>query len=189
MKKHYITADALLRDSYELAMQIIDSGFEPTFLLAVWRGGTPIGIAIQEVFKVCGIELDHIAIRTAAYSGIDQRNKKVIVSGLDYVVETLTPQDRVLIVDDVHDSGFSVEELLAQIKLQCGENAPDDIRLATIYYKPGRSMVARVPEFYLYETDDWLVFPHELEGLSHDELKNEKPGIDKIKKQLLEKLQ
>ncbi len=187
MKKHYITANQLLEDAYRLALDIVDSDFRPTFLLAIWRGGTPIGIAIQEVLQLCGIELDHIAIRTASYSGIDQRNKKVVVSGLEYVVNALDGNDRVLIVDDVHDSGLSVEELIAQLKTQCS-SLPEDIRLATVYYKPERSLVGRVPDYYLYETDSWLVFPHELEGLSREELQNEKPQIESIRERLLSKL-
>lgn len=188
MKKEFITANQLLEDSYQLAMDIIESDFRPTFLLAIWRGGTPIGIAIQEVMQVCGIELDHIAIRTSSYSGIDERNKKVVVSGLEYVVSALTTEDRVLIVDDVHDSGLSVEELIRQIKIRCGAKAPKDIRLATIYFKPNRSLVRRQPHYFLHATDDWLVFPHELEGLSLQELAIEKPGVNKIKNRLLKNI-
>jgi len=43
----------------------------------------------------------------------------------------------------------------------------------------------RKPDFFIHETDKWLVFPHELEGLSLDEIKKSKPAlsdlIDKIK--------
>lgn len=185
MNKTYITANELLEDSYRLAIEILESDFRPTFLLAVWRGGTPIGIAIQEVFSVCGLSLDHIAIRTASYSGIDRRNKKVVVSGLEYVVNTLTAEDRVLIVDDVHDSGLSVEEVIVELQRQCGDKAPQEIQLATVYYKPNRSEVSRVPNFYIYETEDWLVFPHELEGLTEEELVAHKPGISKIRDRLI----
>jgi len=188
LKKQYITANQLLEDSYRLALDIVESDFRPTFLLAIWRGGTPIGIAIQEVMRVCGIELDHIAIRTSSYSGIDKRSKKVVVSGLEYVVSSLTANDRVLIVDDVHDSGLSVAELIKQIGEHCGAQTPTDIRLATIYFKPARSLVGTRPEYYLHETDDWLVFPHELEGLSHQELCNEKPGLGEIKNKLLKNM-
>jgi hypothetical protein len=48
-RKEFISAESLLRDSFALAVQIVASGFRPTFLVGVWRGGAPIGIAVQEV--------------------------------------------------------------------------------------------------------------------------------------------
>ena len=44
--KLYLTAQGLLEDSYRLAADVLKSGFRPTFMIAVWRGGVPIGIAV-----------------------------------------------------------------------------------------------------------------------------------------------
>ena len=49
LSKTYITADELLLDSFRLGVQIHNSGFKPDFIVGVWRGGTPVGIAIQEI--------------------------------------------------------------------------------------------------------------------------------------------
>ena len=68
MDKHYITAADLLRDSFKLAEQIFSSGFRPNFIVGVWRGGAPVGIAVQEYLEYKGLESDHIAIRTASIS-------------------------------------------------------------------------------------------------------------------------
>ena len=108
MKKRYIKAGELLEDSFALAMQIVESDFRPTFIVGVWRGGAPIGIAVQEVLDVCGVKTNHIAVRTASYTGIDARDKQVHVFGLGFLVDTMTRDDSLLIVDDVHDSGLSV---------------------------------------------------------------------------------
>ena len=62
--KLYLTADGLLEDSYKLAAKVLLSGFRPTFMIAVWRGGVPIGIAVQEFLSYHGIETDNIAIHT-----------------------------------------------------------------------------------------------------------------------------
>ena len=43
--KLYLTADRLLKDSYQLANMVIDAGFRPTHLVGIWRGGAPVGIA------------------------------------------------------------------------------------------------------------------------------------------------
>ena len=184
MKKRYITADELLEDAFSLAIQILESGFRPTFIVAVWRGGTPIGIAVQEVLEIAGIKAKHIAVRTSSYSGINQRDKKVRVHGLAYVIDTITAEDSLLIVDDVHDSGLSVAELIGQIQLRAASHAPADIKVATLYYKPGKSEVVEKPHYYLHESDDWLVFPHELAGLTMEELIKDKPGVSHIAEKL-----
>ena len=48
-EKIYITAQQLLNDSFELGIRIFKSGFRPSFIVGVWRGGTPVGIAVQEI--------------------------------------------------------------------------------------------------------------------------------------------
>ena len=67
-EKIYISAQELLDDSFQLGLEIIDSQFRPDFIVAIWRGGTPVGIAIQEILTYFSIETDHIAIRTSCQS-------------------------------------------------------------------------------------------------------------------------
>ena len=71
-------------------------------------------------------------------------------------------------MDDIFDTGHSIAAVFDALKGKLGENMPKDIRVATIYYKPTRNKTDRVPDYYLYETDQWVVFPHELEGGSED---------------------
>ena len=54
---------------------------------------------------------------------------------------------------------------------------PRDVRLATIWHKPGRHSTGAVPDYYLHETDDWLVLPYELVGLSAAEIREHKPYV------------
>ena len=61
-EKVFIDADELLLDSYRLAAQVIQADFEPSFMIAIWRGGAPIGIAVQEFLQYRGIELSLIHI-------------------------------------------------------------------------------------------------------------------------------
>ena len=70
MDKIYISADELLSSSLKLGALIIKSGFRPDFIVGVWRGGTPVGIAVQELLDFCQIKTDHFAIRTSSYTGI-----------------------------------------------------------------------------------------------------------------------
>ncbi len=175
MDKLFISADSLLRDSMELARRIVASGFRPSFLVAMWRGGAPIGIAVQEVLEYHSIHADHIAIRTSSYLGIDHQAKTVRVHAVDYLVSRLTAEDELLLVDDVWDSGRSLDAVLAELKKRCKRNLPEKIRIATVYYKPSRNRSTLVPDYYVQSTDRWLVFPHEIVGLTREEILANKP--------------
>ncbi|WP_372919423.1 phosphoribosyltransferase [Sandarakinorhabdus sp.] len=90
VKKIWLTAEGLLGDSFRLARAVLESGFRPTHLVGIWRGGAPIGIAVQEFFDVHGVDCDHIAIRTTSYTGIDRHAKAVKVYALGYLIDSLT---------------------------------------------------------------------------------------------------
>ena len=84
MEKLFISANELLKDSFTLAWNIYESGYRPNYIIGVWRGGAPVGIAVQEFLNVLGVKSDHIAIRTSYYSGIDERKDKVSKSGQSF---------------------------------------------------------------------------------------------------------
>jgi hypoxanthine phosphoribosyltransferase len=175
MDKLFISANSLLHDSMELARLVVSSGFRPTFLVAMWRGGAPIGMAVQEVLEDHSIHADHIAIRTSSYTGIDQQSKTVRVHAVDYLVSRLSAEDELLLVDDVFDSGRSLEAVIMELKRRCKRNFPERMRIATVYYKSSRNRSALVPDYYVLDTDKWLVFPHEIVGLTREEILEHKP--------------
>lgn len=178
--KQYISAQQLLDDSFSLGLKVLESGYVPHFIIGVWRGGTPVGIAVQELLDYFGIETDHIAIRTSFYTAIDETADKVKVHGLGHIIDNLRKADSILIVDDVYDTGLSMKQIVEDIKQACADNPPE-IRIATPYFKPGNNRTDRTPDYYLHETDKWLVFPHELSGLSAQEILNKKPGISVLR--------
>lgn len=177
MDKHFITAESLLRDSFVLARQIFDSGFRPDFIVGVWRGGAPVGIAVQEFLEFKGLSSDHIAIRTSSYTGINQQDKQVRVHGLQYVIDNADSEHRLLIVDDVFDSGRSIRAILEELSIKCRRNLPETIRIACPWYKPTKNITSLTPDYYVHETDQWLVFPHELNGLTKEEIQRGKPEM------------
>ncbi|MEM7080402.1 MAG: phosphoribosyltransferase family protein [Pseudomonadota bacterium] len=176
-EKIYISADELLRDSFELGLRVLQSGFRPNFIVAVWRGGTPVGIAVQELMSYAGVESDHIAIRTSYYQGIDKTAQQVQVHNLGYLIENLDHDDSLLIIDDVFDRGRSIEAILAELKRVCRRNMPDNIKIATVWYKPSKNVTQIQPDYFVHETAQWLVFPHELDGLTPDEVADNKMSI------------
>ena len=88
-----------------------------------------------------------------------------------------------LIVDDVFDTGNSIDQIIQDLKTACKKNTPE-IRIATPFFKPSQNKTERKPDYYLHETDKWLVFPHELECLSSEEIIKNKPEL----KDLLDKI-
>ncbi|NKF49865.1 hypoxanthine phosphoribosyltransferase [Shewanella sp. WXL01] len=180
--KLYISAQQLLEDSFKVAAQVYESGFRPQFIVGIWRGGAPIGIAVQEYFDFKQVETDHIAVRTSSYYGIgtDKQDKNIKVHGLHYIIENANADDGLLIVDDVFDSGRSVDALIKKLNKFMRLNTPKDIRIACPYYKPKNTKVDLKPDYFIHESEEWLVFPHEVSGLTPDEIANGKSDLKNI---------
>ena len=106
------------------------------------------------------------------------------VHGLQYLLENLNADDRLLLVDDVFNSGYSIEAVITELQQKLRLNMPFDVRVATPYFKPARNKTGRSPDYYVHEVDEWLVLPYELQGLSHDEIVNNKPSMAGILEQL-----
>lgn len=183
MNKVFINAQQLLEDSFNVAIKVYESGYQPNFIVGVWRGGAPVGIAVQEVMDVLGVNADHIAIRTSSYTGMAERSKQVNVHGLNYLIKRLCHDDRLLIVDDVYDTGLSIQQIIADLNHSCKRNMPE-VRIATPYFKPNNNRTERNPDFFIHKTNDWLVFPHELDGLSLEEIAEHKPELLKVANKL-----
>ncbi len=179
MDKTVISAQELLEDSFRLGVKVLESGFEPTMIIAIWRGGTPVGMALQEVLAYCDIESDHIAIRTSSYTGVDQRGA-VAVHGLNYIIKKVCDDDRVLIVDDVFDTGNTIKAVIDELTTRARGNTPGNIRVAVPWYKPTRNRTGLVPDYYIKETAEWLVFPHELDALTPEEMQIARPALHEI---------
>lgn len=176
MDKTVLTAQDLLEDSFNLGLQVLESGFQPTLIIAIWRGGTPVGMALQEILAYCGVEADHIAIRTSSYVGVDERGS-VAVHGLNYIIKKVCHDDRVLIVDDVFDTGNTIVAVINELTRRARGNTPEDIRVAVPWFKPTRNETSIVPDYFLHETAEWLVFPHELDALTAEEMRQCRPQL------------
>ncbi|MEG3619745.1 phosphoribosyltransferase family protein [Magnetovibrio sp. PR-2] len=175
-EKYFISANELLEDSFKLGHQIFDDGFRPDYIVGIWRGGTPVGIAVQELLEYRGAPSDHISIRTSSYTGIEQQSDDIRVHGLHYIIENANAEDSMLIIDDVFDSGRSIDAVIKTIHKLSRANTPSVIKTATVYYKPTKRKVDITPDYYVHETDKWLVFPHELDGLTDAEIMANKPA-------------
>jgi len=182
LNKVYVEEQALLEDAYRLAVKVFESGFRPDFIVGIWRGGSTVGIYVQECLQYLGIKTDHIAIRTSyrgmqSYLSTIDNPEQIRVHGLQYLYESMNRDDALLIVDDVFSSGQNVEAVIQRLTAKSKRNMPQDVRIAMPFYKPAKNRTGRVPDYFLHETDDWLVLPYEITGLSEDEIAAHKPWL------------
>ena len=184
MKKTFIAADDLLIDSFRLSASVFRSGFRPDFLVGLWRGGSAVGIAVQEGLDHFGVSTDHIAIRTSYtglgnYSQMVDKAENIRVHGLQYLLERVCAEHSMLIVDDVYSSGSSVRAVIKELAEKTRRNLPHDIRTATVWYRPTERTVSP-PDYFVHQTSDWLILPYELSGLSLQELREHKPELQGV---------
>jgi hypoxanthine phosphoribosyltransferase len=180
--KRFIGEQELLEDSYRLARKIYRSGFRPDFIVGVWRGGSTVGIYVQECLQYLGVETDHIAVRTS-YRGRDdylrqlRQGSEMRAHGLQYLFENLNADDSLLIVDDVYSTGRNVNAIVNRLRQTNKRNMPEDVRIAAPYFRTAPGESAAAPDYFLQQTGEWLVLPYELSGISRSEIETHKPWI------------
>ncbi|MDX1405090.1 MAG: phosphoribosyltransferase family protein [Woeseiaceae bacterium] len=181
MSKHFLTERDHLLDGFRLGRQIFESGFRPTFIVGLWRGGSVVGIVVQECLASLGVDTDHIALRTS-YEGPEEyyqtiRDKSSIrVHGRQYLLETINAEDRLLIVDDVFSSGRHTRAVIDALQVRLKRNMPQDFRVAVTWYRTTPDQDA-APDYFVHKTDQWIVLPWEMQGLSMDEIVEHKPFL------------
>lgn len=184
--KHFLSEQEVMEDSFRLGVQIYNSGFRPTFIVGLWRGGSTVGIYVQECLQTLGVETDHISIRTS-YEGmstyeerVNDPDQHIRVHGTQYLVENLSTHDNLLIVDDVFSTGLNVQAVIERLESRLKRNMPLAVKVATLWYKPESKRTDRAPDYFQHETNRWLVLPYELNGLSSEELEDSKPEAARL---------
>jgi len=174
--KHYISADAFLRDAWRLAASIRKSGWKPDLLIALWRGGAAVGVSVHEFFKVTGWDVQHIPLKCSSYTGIGENPGDVVFVHGDLVFGMLRKGDRVLVVDDVFDTGKTAAAVKDRVDATGAE-----MRMACVYWKPQKNLTKILPDYYVKDVGlDWIVFPHEIEGLSGAEIAAKDPLLSDL---------
>lgn len=183
MEKRFVTEQEHLVDGFRLGAAVYASGFRPSFIVGLWRGGSTVGIMVQECLDTLGVTTDHIALRTS-YRGREDyeqtfRSKASIrVHGRQYLLENINAEDRLLIVDDVFSSGRHSRAVIDSLATRLKRNMPQEVKVAATWYRPPpHSAEDWLPDFYIHKTEQWLVLPYELTGLTTAELAEHKPFV------------
>lgn len=172
--KLFLSANDLLTMSYQLARKIWDDGFIPTHLIGLWRGGTPIAIAIHEFFATAGHDCFHMPVKTQRTLQPDG-GYHISVVGEAHFLENVHRDSRILFVDDIFDTGLTMDSLIKMTTEQKG--FMPEIRTATIFYKPAQNRTSITPDWYIHKTDAWIIFPHEISKSRPEELQSNKPFL------------
>ena len=171
MEKYFASPQKLLEYSYQLVWDVYNRHFNPTYVIRVWRGGGPIAIAAHELLKYLLVKCDHFPIKISSYKDLNSRRRDTLIEVLQGLCKNVGVNDRLLIVDGVHDTGLSLGYFLKEFPSLMNNSTPET-RIATLYFKPNRNKTNNVPDYFLYTIDDWVVSPHELQRLPVNELKN-----------------
>jgi hypoxanthine phosphoribosyltransferase len=176
IEKNYLSADCYLRDIWQLAAKVRESGWRPDFILGLWRGGAPVAVAIHEFMKVTGWDVKHIPLKCTSYDGIEENSGEVKFTHGDVVFEMFRAGDRVLVVDDVFDTGKTA----VAVKMRM-ETIGAEMRMACVYWKPEKNVTAMKPDYFVEDSGSgWIVFPHEMEGLSREEMARKDPFLARL---------
>ncbi|MCE0539495.1 phosphoribosyltransferase [Kineosporia rhizophila] len=145
--REILTWDLFGEASREVAQSIADSGFRPDMVIAVARGGLlPAGsISYALGVKAAG------TLNVEFYSDVEETLPDPVL--LEPLLDTAAiVGKRLLVVDDVADSGRTLDLVLELLR----NHHPDEVRSAVLYTKP-RTIVQ--PDYFWRETDLWINFP------------------------------
>jgi hypoxanthine phosphoribosyltransferase len=154
MADFYVSWDYYHRDIEKLAIQIYESGWDFNQIVCLAKGGLRVGDTLCRLFDV-----PLAILSTASYGGSDGRTRGHITFSRDLSMTTAGLGNRVLVVDDLVDSGHSLDRSLAWLNAKYGF-CIEEMRTAVLWYK-AVSFVK--PDYYVEYLPDnpWIHQPFE----------------------------
>jgi hypoxanthine phosphoribosyltransferase len=181
MKKEFLPYDTVRNNALKMAHAIYHDGFVPDVIYASLRGGAYLGNVISEYFKIvhrCAHPVYYAALVARSYTGVGAADE-VKVEGWTFPPDALRTGDKVLLVDDIFDSGQTINHL-AKIIMEKGiprKNLKIAVHDYKYFYDKGEQYPVqpdywcRKHELSLKDEGLWIHYlSHELVGLSREEL-------------------
>lgn len=184
MIKEFLPYETVRNNALKIAHKIYKDGFIPDVIYCSLRGGAPMANVISEYFKIITKRNN---LHPALYAGVVGRSysdiaqhTKVYIDGWTYPPENLRPGDKILLVDDIFDSGRTINCLVETLMNSRGFNR-NDIKVVVHDYKYFTYYDEQLPiqpDYYCRkfeitkpEENRWIHYlSHELVGLTTEEL-------------------
>lgn len=195
--KEFINSDTVRNNTLKMAHRILKDGFIPDIIYVSLRGGAYVANVVSEYFKLARKDTRPVlfaAVVARSYSDI-RENSKVMVDGWTYSPDHLRSGDKILLVDDIFDTGKTINYLVG-ILLEKGVPR-NDIKVAVHDYKyftEQKEQLPIQPDYWCQkftlpnrENDNWLHYmSHELVGLTLEEREKYYYSQDSELKEILE---
>lgn len=137
----YYSYDEFKNDTKTLIAAVRD--YDPDAIVAVARGGMMLGQLMGY-----GLDLRNVqSLRVEAYDDASRRERAEVFGSCD-----IEGAKRVLIVDDIVDSGMTLEALMERLKTA---HPGTQFKAASLFYKPTASLQ---PDFTVKEATEWIEF-------------------------------
>lgn len=197
MIKEFLQFDTVRNNALKLAFRIYNDGFIPDVIYVSLRGGAYLGNVISEYFKIVhkgDRPVYYAAVVAHSYTDV-AKTEKIRLDGWTYSPEHLRVGDKVLLVDDIFDSGRTINHL-AQVILDKGIPRKD-LKVAVHDYKYFVDKGDQFPiqpdywcrkhEVSVNDESFWVHYmSHELVGLSTKELEKNYYAADSDLRRILQ---
>jgi hypoxanthine phosphoribosyltransferase len=131
----------------DLALQIRKSGYRPEVIVGVSRGGWPPARIMSDLLQ--NPNLANMKVEFYKDIGVTSKKPKITQP----VTATVTGR-KVLVVDDVSDTGQSLTVVVAHLR----KKGAKQVKVCTLYVKPHSVFQ---PDYYVKITRKWIIFPWE----------------------------
>ena len=178
--KEFLPYETVRNDALKLAAKIYHDGFIPDIIYTSLRGGAYMANVISEYFKLAlknRKPVLYAAVVARSYTDVHSHDA-IRIDGWTYSPDYLRQGDKILLVDDIYDSGRTLN-FLVQVLLEKGVPR-EDIKVVVHDYKnfTCKETLPIKPDYWCRkfditkpEEDRWIHYcSHELVGLSKEEL-------------------
>ena len=199
MIKEFLPYETVRNDALKMAHKIFQDGFIPDVIYASLRGGAYMANVISEYFKILASKekfhpVLYAGVVARSYSDV-ANHTKVFIDGWTYPPQNLRPGDKILLIDDIFDSGNTINCLVKELMNSRGIPR-EDIKVVVHDYKYFtyyKEQLEIQPDYWCRrfdirkpEENRWIHYmSHELVGLSNEELEENYYKKDPTLKEVL----
>jgi len=146
MKYVYISWGEAIKLTFELAEKLLMSKYLPNSIVAISRGGLIPARILSDVINVDEV----YSIKASLWGVAGKISDKVIIQEVELPIKS----KKVLIVDDVVDSGSTLDAVVRRIKTF----NPEEVKTAVLHIKLTSKYI---PDYYVgrLESWAWIIYP------------------------------